>query len=188
MLRTKVLNLYGGAGCGKSTTAAAVFASLKNKGVSAELVTEYAKGWAWQERKIHPLDQYYLFGKQLQRESCLYGKVDVIVTDSPIGVSAYYAQRYTAPEIAESIRACHQAVRAQNLVDNFDVYLKRTKAYNPKGRYETEEQAREVDVQMRVFLKDKLGIECLDYGTENIEALVSLVFDNAFACLVKDTV
>ena len=93
MSKTLVCNLHGGPGTGKSTTAAQVFASLKLKGVNAELVTEYAKGWAWQDRKIKPLDQFYLFGKQLHREYLLYDKVDVIVSDSPTAIAAFYAYR-----------------------------------------------------------------------------------------------
>lgn len=42
-----VVNLYGGPGVGKSTGAAYVFARLKEAGVVAELVTEFAKDLTW---------------------------------------------------------------------------------------------------------------------------------------------
>ena len=38
----KVINLYGGPGTGKSTTAAALFALIKREGYNVELVTEFA--------------------------------------------------------------------------------------------------------------------------------------------------
>lgn len=175
MSRTTVLALYGGPGSGKSTTAASIFAHLKQEGINAELVTEYVKGWAWTDRKIGPLDQFYLFGKQLHRESNLYGRVDVLVTDSPIGVSAYYANKYAAPEIGAAMIANHAAVRAQRLADYVDVALVRTKAYNPKGRYETEEQARLIDGEMRSFMTDKLGIKFHECGTTDIQAIINLI-------------
>lgn len=175
MTRTTVLGLWGGPGTGKSTSAAAVFAALKQMGINAELVTEYVKGWAWTERKIGPLDQFYLFGKQLHKESNLYGRVEVIVTDSPVGVSAYYANKYAAPEIGAAMLINHAAVRAQKLADYIDVALVRTKAYNPKGRYETEEQARAIDGEMRAFMTDKLGIKYETRGTDNIQEIVDLV-------------
>jgi hypothetical protein len=35
-----------------------------------------------------------------------------------------------------------------------DFFLKRHKVYNPNGRYETEEQAKAIDVSMEKFLND----------------------------------
>lgn len=40
---TIYVNLYGGPGSGKSTTAAGVVSQLKLLSINAELVTEYAK-------------------------------------------------------------------------------------------------------------------------------------------------
>lgn len=172
---TTVLNLYSGPGAGKSTTAAFVFAHLKKQGVNAELVTEYVKGWAWIGRRVQPLDQFYLFGKQLHRESNLYGKVDVIVTDSPIGIAAYYASKYCPADMAEAVRLCHNSVRAQNLAKYVDVALVRSKAYNPKGRYETESEAKSIDAEMFSFLRDTLNIDYHLLGTEDIHAFLDLV-------------
>ena len=42
-MKTKVLNLYGGPGVGKSTGAAYIFSMLKLAGINCELVREYAK-------------------------------------------------------------------------------------------------------------------------------------------------
>lgn len=175
MSKTITINLYSGPGGGKSTTAAQLFAALKLQGVNAELVTEYAKGWAWQQRKIGQLDQFYLFGKQLHRECQLYDKVDVIVTDSPIGIATYYAHRYCPKAIAEAIKQCHAAVRLQGAAEYIDIVLERTKAYNPKGRYETEEQAREIDLDMRDFLYYELGVKYQLRGTNDIQAILDLL-------------
>jgi septum formation inhibitor-activating ATPase MinD len=177
-MKSKVINLYSGPGAGKSTTAAATFAALKKNGVNAELVTEYAKGWAWQQRKIGQLDQFYLFAKQLHRECQLYGKVDVIVTDSPIGIAAYYAHKYCPADIAEALRVSHAAVRNQHHAHYIDIVLERTKAYNPKGRYETEEQARAIDGEMREFLTNKLAIDYVVRGTDgDLQLITDLVED-----------
>lgn len=175
MKKTLVCNFYGGPGSGKSTTAAQVFAALKLRGVNAELVTEYAKGWAWQERKIGQLDQFYLFGKQLHRECQLYGKVEVIVTDSPIGIATFYAHRYCSPAIAHALKMCHAAVRGEAAADYLDIVLDRTKQYNPKGRYETEDQARQIDIDMREFLRDQLGLTYHTSGTIDIQQIENLL-------------
>jgi len=48
---TRVINLLGGPGVGKSTAAAKLFAKYKDEGKSVELVREYVKDWAWEGRK-----------------------------------------------------------------------------------------------------------------------------------------
>jgi hypothetical protein len=155
-------------------TAANTFAALKIRGISSELITEYVKDWAWQQRQIGPLDQFYLFGKQLHRESKIYSKVHTIVTDSPIGVSAYYANRYAAPEIGAAIKMAHQAVRAQKLTRCIDVWLNRVGPYQQEGRYETEEEALDVDRKMKHFLTEELGITLHTVDAGDIETLIKL--------------
>ena len=44
------VNLFGGPGIGKSTTAAGVFNLLKLHGIETELITEFAKDLVWEER------------------------------------------------------------------------------------------------------------------------------------------
>jgi ATP:corrinoid adenosyltransferase len=91
---TKVINMFGGSGIGKSTTAAGLYHQMKLQGLNVELVREYVKGWAWAGTKVNTYDQVYIFGKQARSEYMLYGKVDYIVTDSPILLSPIYDRYY----------------------------------------------------------------------------------------------
>jgi ABC-type glutathione transport system ATPase component len=50
MSETIMVNIYGGPGCGKSTTAAGVFTLLKIHKIDCELVTEFAKDLTWENR------------------------------------------------------------------------------------------------------------------------------------------
>lgn len=43
MKNALVVNLFGGPGCGKSTTMARLFADLKTRGLNVEMVSEFAK-------------------------------------------------------------------------------------------------------------------------------------------------
>ena len=44
-----VINFFGGPGCGKSTTAAELFAKMKKANYKVELVHEVAKDFIWEE-------------------------------------------------------------------------------------------------------------------------------------------
>jgi hypothetical protein len=145
---TQVVNLYGGPGTGKSTSAAYVYFLLKQAGKNVELVREYVKDWAWEGRAFNKYDQMYFAGKQIRKESMLYGKVDFIVTDSPVMLGIYYSARFSPPRVAAGIKSMTLAYYDQARIDNVrhhHVMLERTKGYNPSGRYQTEEEAKTID-------------------------------------------
>lgn len=139
-----IVNLHGGPGAGKSTLAAALFATLKNRKVSAELVTEVAKEFAWEGRTAPLRCQPYVFGQQLWRIERLRGSgVDVVVTDSPIAASIVYAPRGTPASFLAAVQAYAMAEKALN------VFVKRGAGYDPRGRIQTLDQARELDGRIR---------------------------------------
>lgn len=155
--KTTIINLYGGPGAGKSTSAAYIYYLLKSTGHNVELVREYVKDWAWEKRIISTYDQIYLMGKQVRRESLLYGKVDWIVTDSPVLMNVYYAHRYCPPDFATGIKAATLAFYRQANDDNhkhIHLMLQRNKPYKSEGRYQTESEAKEVDIGLVDLLTD----------------------------------
>lgn len=150
-MKTKVINLYAGSGAGKSTLGAEIFAYFKRQGKDIELVREYVKNWAWEGKKIGPLDQIYILGKQLKAEKTLYGKVEYIVTDSPILLCGFYDQFYSKREnFTKYLQAINEEIN--ELIIPCDFFVQRTKIFNPKGRYETEEQAKQNDVLIQDYL------------------------------------
>ncbi len=143
---TLLVNLWAGPGAGKSTLAAETFAALKRDQVPCELVTEYVKRWAWRGERIGTFDDVYITAKQLRAESSLYGKVQVIVTDSPIGLGAVYEQIYHPTR--QTMALLCASIRARQLAEGIkilDLYVVRSKPYVQDGRYESEEKARQVD-------------------------------------------
>jgi len=157
MTKTTIINLYGGPGAGKSTSAAYYYYLLKTQGKNVELVREYVKDWAWEKRNITTYDQIYFLGKQVRRESMLYGKVDYIVTDSPVMMNLYYAQRYCTLSLAEGVRAATLSFYRQGAEDghkHVHVLLDRNKPYAAEGRYQTETEAKEIDGGVKRLLDD----------------------------------
>ncbi len=175
-VKTTIINLYGGPGTGKSTTAAQFYHLLKVKGANVELVREYVKDWAWEKRAISTYDQIYFLGKQVRRESMLYGKVNTIITDSPVMMNLFYAQKYCPLSLAEGIRSATLSFYKQGADDghkHIHIFLNRTKPYIGEGRYQTEAEAREMDFGIKRILED-LRFPFIEATTDEAE-LVELL-------------
>ncbi len=181
MSRTTLVNLYAGPGTGKSTIAAKLFALLKEQGENAELVTEFVKALAWENRTPATLDQFWLFGEQTHREHTLVGKLDVIVTDAPSILTSYYTQVFGDPSMAAIFRSMAIEYRRQlaaNGVRLVDVWLRRVKPYDGRGRFQNEAQAHEVDVQLREFLRSmKIDVVEVD-GDPSAAETIRLLLKN----------
>ncbi len=132
-MKSKVINMFGGPGTGKSTTAAAVFANLKFHGVNCEYVQEYAK-------------QHF----RLRRVA---SEVDVVITDCPIFLGLIYMpDDFPIPSLRPAIR------EAYDMYDNLNIFLVRNKPYNPKGRFQDEAGAKALDLDVKNML-DAQGVE-----------------------------
>ncbi len=145
--KTIALNFYGAPGTGKSTLAAYAFAQLKMAGVNAELVTEYAKELVWGGKESlldgSEASQMQIFEEQYNRMNRLNGKVDVIVTDSPLPVGLYYTKGKTSEMFFREL------MNAYGQFQNIDIYLKRVKPYNPKGRLQSEAESDAMAMKLR---------------------------------------
>jgi len=131
---TLVVCLYGGPGSGKSTMSAGIFFELKTRGINCELVSEFCKDLTWEERHDTIRDQIYIFGKQFHRLFRLLGKVDVIITDSPILLTPVYDGEHR-----RSLR--NLVVEEHRKMWTYNVFIKRKKTFNPKGRKQNEEDS-----------------------------------------------
>lgn len=76
---TMYVNLFGGPGAGKSTTAASLFAEMKKLGKNVELVTEVAKDFVWEERQKTLEIQPYITVKQLPFKFAIIAMPSLVV-------------------------------------------------------------------------------------------------------------
>ena len=166
----KVINLFGPPGSGKSTTAAGVFHKLKCEGRAVELVTEYAKDMVWENRANILDDQLYIFAKQRRRLERLRGKVDYVVTDSPLLLSAVYGKLYTPDALPEEF---YQLVdRSFRSYDNLNLYLNRVKPYSKIGRLQDEKEADDVASAIFRYLMDRDEFTVLDGDEGAVERII----------------
>ena len=148
--RTTVINLFAGPGAGKSSFCAGIFATLKWMGVDCEMALEYAKDMVWQGSHTVLDNQLYVFGKQQNRLFRLNGKVDIVVTDSPLLNSIIY----DSGKNERTRRAFTELVLSEAAgYDNHNFFIDRRKRYNPNGRLHSEASAKELDETIRNMLR-----------------------------------
>lgn len=89
----KIINLYGGPGCGKSTAAAGLFSLMKKEGHKVELVTEFARDEINSGNSHRLNNQDWIFAHQHHRIQRLQdSNIDYVITDSPLLLMLIYAE------------------------------------------------------------------------------------------------
>ena len=138
----KVINLFSGPGSGKSTTAAFLFAYLKNAGVKTELAREVAKDFIYEGRQVQlKRNQLLLTAMQYARLKDLeHSDCELAITDAPLALGAVYARRCLYyDELCELIK------KLLKDFTNYNVFIKRTKPYQKFGRLQDEGEAKILD-------------------------------------------
>ena len=163
MKNTLIINLFGGAGIGKSTLMARIFSELKVQGYDCEMVTEFAKDLVWEKRNETFKDELYIFAKQNHRLFRVNGKVDIIVTDRPLLLTNAYNQ--------DNKELCSLCLKTFNQYNNLNFLLKRQTVYQENGRNQSEEEAMQIDKITQGLLESN-GI---NYYTVNNNDLADII-------------
>lgn len=142
--QTLVINLMAGAGAGKSTTAAKVFANLKDANIDCELVREVVKEAVWENNQSILTDELLIFANQNHALHRLNGKVDVIITDAPLYLKLFYQPK--------EYKFTSLVLEVAQLYNNITFFIDRVKPYNPNGRTQTESEALADDITMLTLL------------------------------------
>lgn len=175
--KTIVVNLWGGPGAGKSTSAAGVFYELKRKFVNCELVTEYAKDLVWSETTNLLTNQVHILGEQHNRMFHLKNKVDVIITDSPFLMGVIYAD-YDV--ISPSFEQFVVDEFKRTDVINVNYLIKRVRHYVSEGRMQDEAGAKAKDKE----ITDLLRKHNIEYTVlEGKESTVPIIVEQVMSLL-----
>ena len=156
---SKVINLYGGPCSGKSTTASSLFARMKKDGYKVELVTEYAKELVYEEASLD--NQLKISGEQYERVRRLQGKVDYIITDSPILLGGLYCPRLYRVSLSLVLMQIHSEM------DTLDIFLNRSDRYDTYGRTQTHEEARVKDEEIK-----SIGIPFIEIDKYDVDTIL----------------
>jgi hypothetical protein len=153
---SKIINLFGGPGIGKSTQASGLFTEMKKHHMSVEYTYEFPKEVAWEGNVSQLRDQFFITANQHRNISRLYGKVDYIIVDSPIILGGIYEQRY-----GEGYPASFYGMSGlSNFIwklfkqyDNINILLTRNnESYDSNGRLQDLQEAIEIDNEIKETL------------------------------------
>ena len=162
MKNTLIVNLYGGPGAGKTTCAWEIASELKKRGYDVEYVSEYAKDLVYEEKFVL-LDgtvahQTLLLQGQKRRLDRLIGKVEIVVTDSPLMLSQVYVKEKD-PMFLKRVR------QAADQYPSFNLVVQRGKTFHQAGRIHNEQQSRDLDVAIiRMLEQNKLYYGIYDHA------------------------
>ncbi len=149
----KVINIFGGPGCGKSTTAAGVYHQLKQMNKNVEYVSEYAKDLIY-ENRFERLDDYlYVLAEQHHRLYRLRDRVDYVVCDGSFLLGYIH---YSKKSIYDKKLMQNLILDIFNKYDNINYLLNRKKSiYQTTGRKESLEQALNLDKKLLKLFNKK---------------------------------
>lgn len=165
-----VVNLYAGAGAGKSTTAAGVFSRLKRDGYNCELITEYAKDLVYDKAWSELSDQIAIFAVQNHRLRRLRGKVDIVICEAPLLHNLVYGNE------SEAFR--NLVWHEYNQYNNINFFLHRDdERWKKEGRlgdlYDAKKKDQEILRLLPTFMTISVGEKTVDKAIRYVKAVYS---------------
>jgi len=155
-MKTILINIYGAPGSGKSTLATELYSWMKVQGYSVELCREVIKKWAYKGYRPTVFEQIYITNEQMLEETALYGKVQYLITDSPIELGAFYCNYYHGSNALDKLHTQIQVeAKIKGMIDkSFHLYVPiKEEVYKEEGRYSSLQEAKVLDERISSFLK-----------------------------------
>ena len=146
------INLFGGPGTGKSTTAAQIFAKMKANGHKVELLQEYAKDLTYGKDATRLSDQLHILGEQHHRMFRIGEAVEYIVHDSPFVMGVTYASSANDFPLEAYTTFTLELFDSYN---NLNIFLRRNNRIHPYqeyGRSQSLQEAIDKDNEIYNFL------------------------------------
>ncbi len=168
----KIINLFGGPGSAKSTTAAGLFYQMKLQHLNVELITEYAKDLVYSNTlNILKDNQEFIFAEQNRRQHILEGKVDWAITDSPLLFSLIYGigrDRFNEQAFTNLVSDTFR------MYDNINFFLERPEQFTEIGRAHNLEQSIEIDnAILKVLIHEYVDFTRIPVDTHTVNRILS---------------
>jgi deoxyadenosine/deoxycytidine kinase len=177
---SKIINIFGGPGIGKSSIAAGVTYKLKKNHINCDQPYEFPKLLAWDDNHSAIQDQLYVLANQHRGIVKSYGKVDYIVLDSPILLSLTYRNYYKGTEYPSSLYGesfDKMVLDTFNQYDNINIVLDRADGvHNNDERYQNLEESKELDgVIENSLIENNIPFHKIKVDDDTVDDIMKLV-------------
>lgn len=175
-----VINAFAGPGAGKTTLSALLFARMKQRRMSVGFAPEYAQDKVYREEPL--TNQVEVTLHQYCRINTLYGKVDYVITDSPILLAIPYLwmqddSRFNQQQYFLWKSSFESFIKSSFIkFINYNILVNRgNRHYITDGRLQTQLEAEEIDRDMK-FLLTENQIDFVEETDEtNIDELIDRI-------------
>jgi deoxyadenosine/deoxycytidine kinase len=177
---SKIINIFGGPGIGKSSIAAGVTYKLKKNHINCDQPYEFPKLLAWDDNHSAIQDQLYVLANQHRGIVKSYGKVDYIVLDSPILLSLTYRNYYKGTEYPSSLYGesfDKMVLDTFNQYDNINIVLDRADGvHNNDERYQNLEESKELDgVIENSLIENNIPFHKIKVDDDTVDNIIELI-------------
>ena len=177
---SKIVNLFGGPGIGKSSIASGLTYKLKKKHITCDNPYEFPKVLAWDENHSAIKDQLYVLANQHRGIVKSFGKVDYIILDSPIILSLVYKSVYEGIEYPASLYGesfDKMVLDIHNQYDTLNILLKRTDGgFNEKERYQTIDESKMLDDEIeKTLINHNIPYTTIEVGDETVNDILKIL-------------
>ena len=177
---SKIVNLFGGPGVGKSSIAAGITYKLKKNHISCDQPYEFPKLLAWDENHSAIRDQLYVLANQHRGIVKSYGKVDYIILDSPILLSLTYRNYYKSNEYPATLYGKtfdNLVLETFNQYENINILLERGEGnHNEKERYQSLDESKELDKAIELsMIKNNIPYYVVKVGKNTVKDILKIL-------------
>jgi ABC-type oligopeptide transport system ATPase subunit len=176
---TKVINIIGGPGCDKSLFSSAIILYLNLHGKTVETIPDFAKSLVWQQNFQVLKNQYFIAQQQYEMLNLLDGQVQFLITECSLPQVLYYNEHYEE-NICDVAKTRTQILAWYKQHNNVNIMVERsqTKKYMHTGRFQNEEQAKEIDHGLRgMMVHEGLRFTSLAPDIEAINAFAATLLE-----------
>ena len=177
---TKIINLFGGPGIGKSSIASGLTYKLKKKHITCDNPYEFPKLLAWDENHSAIRDQLYVLANQHRGIVKSYGKVDYIILDSTILLSLTYRNYYKSNQYPATLYGDtfdKLVLETFNQYENINILLERGEGnHNEKERYQSLDESKELDKAIELsMISNNIPYYVVKVGKNTVKDILKIL-------------
>lgn len=173
--QTLIIDIYGGPGSGKSSTAKMLSGLINSLGYTSETPEEYPKYLIHKEDFKSLNNQIGIFSEHKLRIDSLLGKYDFIVSDSPTLMQNIYIKDIYGKKDYKHLRKLVKLEHQKHNDKRIAFFLNRKHNFKEIGRVQNEEQSLEKSKQIKKYLI-KNEVNFFEYDTHFLLGLEILQF------------